>query len=432
MSAEAAEAGVPEGQALFAYLLATGSGIPEDHTAAEHWYRKALEAADIPQAMLGLGLMRIFGMGSPADPAEGATLVAKASDAQLTAATYMLGVLHQSGTGVSADAGAAVGYYRQAAQAGHRAAQARLGLLLLEGTETVVADVLQGETWLRRAALAGDTEAAALLGDRSIRSDEGLPPNYLEAINWYRLAADGGHRMAQRALGMLLISGKGGILDTAEAIRLFSLAADAGDEHASADIGNLILGGLREGSEFAKGIVTFFDEKARNGDPVAAYNLAVCYLHGVGVAPDHEEAKKWLREAATSINNAQYWYARLISENGSEDELVEARTWYLEASNAGLVDATAALAEMLDNGRGGPSDPAFALSLYIQAAEAGHIGAMFGAGAMLQGGHGIMPDPIAARDWFYKAAAQGHPEARLMLRKLGESEMGHTSGNRTF
>ena len=71
LAAEAAQAGVPEGQALYAYLLATGTGVDQDHAEAEAWYRKALAAADLPQAALGLGVLRISGNGGPADLVEG-------------------------------------------------------------------------------------------------------------------------------------------------------------------------------------------------------------------------------------------------------------------------------------------------------------------------------------------------------------------------
>ena len=81
-------------------------------------------------------------------------------------------------------------------------AQARLGLLLLEGRGGPV-DLLNGETWLRRAALGGDGEAAALLGDIYAR-DGALPPNYAEAARWFRIAAERGHKAAARALGHAL------------------------------------------------------------------------------------------------------------------------------------------------------------------------------------------------------------------------------------
>jgi TPR repeat protein len=415
LAAEAAQAGVPEGQALYAYLLATGTGVDEDHAAAEAWYRKALAAADLPQAALGLGVLRMSGNGGPADLVEGAALIGQAASAGLATAIYLLGLMHEGGTGVAQDLGAAASLYRAAAEAGHRPAQARLGLALIEG-RGAPADPQDGETWLRRAAVAGDAEAAALLGDLYAHGRDGLPPNYLEAASWYRRAADGGHQLAQRALGMLYLTGAGVPRDPEEAVRLFAAAAAAGDASAKADVGNLVLSGTRTERDLPATMAGWFREAASRGDLVAAYNLAVCHAHGVGVRPDPREAGEWLKVAATGVVNAQYWYARMLSgDDPSMADLPQARAWFRRASDEGYIEATAALAEMLGNGRGGPADPEAALKLYLRAAEAGHVGAMFGAGALLAGGHGLPPNREAAAVWFRRAAEAGHPEAQLML-----------------
>ena len=51
----AAEAGSPEAQALFAYILTSGPDELRDLDAADDWYRKSA-AANCPQGHLGLGL----------------------------------------------------------------------------------------------------------------------------------------------------------------------------------------------------------------------------------------------------------------------------------------------------------------------------------------------------------------------------------------
>ena len=88
----------------------------------------------------------------------------RAAEAQLPTAIYLLGDVTDSGLGVPRDPAAAAQLYRDAAEKGHRSAQVRWGLKLLEGQD-VEQDRVTGESWLRRAALAGDPEAAPLVGN---------------------------------------------------------------------------------------------------------------------------------------------------------------------------------------------------------------------------------------------------------------------------
>ncbi len=70
----------------------------------------------------------------------------------------------ERGLNVPQDRAAAAANYKQAAEKGHRGAQARWGFALMDGNGVEPTHV-EGESWLRRAALAGDAEAAALVGD---------------------------------------------------------------------------------------------------------------------------------------------------------------------------------------------------------------------------------------------------------------------------
>ena len=105
----------------------------------------------------------------------------------------------------------------------------------------------------------------------------------------------------------------------------------------------------------------WFEESARSGDLVAAFNFGVCLAEGVGVERDERQAAEWLRRAADGVVNAQFWYGRMLAEGrGVDADPVEGRHWIARAAEAGMVDAQVALAEMQVNGRGGPSDHAAA------------------------------------------------------------------------
>lgn len=115
---------------------------------------------------------------------------------------------------------------QEAAEKGHRVAQVRWGLKLMQGQD-VDQDPAAGEAWLRRAAHPRDAEAAALVGDLYVRSGS-LPPNYAEAASWYRRAAEAGHAAAARALGPLYLLGAGVNQDDEEAARWLRASAAAG------------------------------------------------------------------------------------------------------------------------------------------------------------------------------------------------------------
>ena len=131
----------------------------------------------------------------------------------------------ESGAGVERDLGLATEYYRKAAEKGHRSAQLKWGLALIEGRH-VQQDLVTGELWLRRAALAGNSRAAALVGNLYAQPGP-LPPNYVEAATWYRRAAEAGEKTAARALGSLYLTGAGVARDDGEAARCPHDAHDA-------------------------------------------------------------------------------------------------------------------------------------------------------------------------------------------------------------
>jgi TPR repeat protein len=408
----AAEAGAAEAQALLGYILTSGPDDIRNIEEADQWYERSA-AADCPQGFLGRGLALLRTAHNYDTHAAAAVALKRAADSGLPTAFYLLGVMHERGAGLPASLERAGDYYKQSAEKNVRSGQARWGLALLEG-RGVARNPIEGESWLRRAANAGDREAAALVGDIYARGGD-LPPNYAEAAIWYNRAAEAGHAAAARALGLLFLTGAGVHRDPEEAGRWFRKAAEGGDRQAQADLANLLLSGAGS-AEDAQRTRELFEQSAGSGDVVAAFNLGVCLAEGVGIERDDRRAVFWLRRAADSVINAQYWYGRLTIEGrGLAADPVEGRLWVTKAANAGMQDAEVALAEMSLNGTGGARDHAESMRLFRKAAGAGHVGAMFAVGAMLGGGHDVPEDRAEARRWYRLAAEKGHGHAQMML-----------------
>jgi TPR repeat protein len=282
------------------------------------------------------------------DKALACELIAAAAAADIPTALYMLGTLHEAGVAPLAfDEARAAELYRRAAEGGVRPACARLGLALMQGWG-VSLNPIEGETWLRRAAIAGDAEAAALIGDLHSNSADGMP-NHVEAFGWYRLAADHGHRQAMRSLGLMYLGGLGAPRDPQEAMRWLGQAMEAGDSRAAADLGALLqqMGGAEQASQVADA----FERAARGGDPVAAFNYAVCLKGGLGRPQDAAQAAEWMRHAGENgVVNALYWHGRMLIEAGDES----GRLWIERAADEGMAEAAAEL------GRPAPLEPASA------------------------------------------------------------------------
>jgi len=409
---QAAETGSSESQALLGYILTYGPEPMRDLEGADRWYERSAMAG-CPQGNLGYALS----LARHATDDEGHRQIAdqlrRAAAAKLPTAIYLLGMLTEQGAGVPRDPALAARHYREAAEHGHRAAQVKWGLALIEGRH-VARDLVAGESWLRRAALAGDSWAAFLIGNLYVQSGP-LPPNYAEAASWYRRAAEAGEKAAARALGSMYLTGAGVARDDQEAARWLRVSAEAGDQAAQVDLAKLVLEGVGAPDDSRK-VARWFEHAASAGDRVAAFNLGVCLIKGVGVERDDQKAAHWLRRAAEEVPDAQFMYASMLAEGrGVPLDLPDARARFAHAAEAGVPDAQVALAEMMLNGRGGPVDPATALKLFEKAADKGHSGAMFALGAMHAGGGDLPVDRVMAQHWFRAAAERGHGHAQLML-----------------
>src|SRR5258706_11341379 len=100
-------------------------------------------------------------------------------------------------------------------------------------------------------------------------------------------------------------------------------------------------------------VADWFRQTAAGGNLVAAFNLGVCLLKGIGVDRDEQQAAVWLRRAGDGVAEAQFMLGRLLSEGrGVPADLKAARDWFARAATGGITDAQVALAEMLVNGRG--------------------------------------------------------------------------------
>jgi TPR repeat protein len=370
----AAAAGLPEAQALLGQILCFGPGAMRDETRGETLFAQAA-AAGRPEGHLGLALLlNRRAADAPALAEQARHRFALAAEGGSPYALFALGVMAERAAVTDAAAWReAAQFYAEAARRGHRGAQARWGMLLVEGLGGT-RNPVEGESWVRRAALAGETDAAAWLGDHYARPQGDLPPNPMEAVAWYRRAADLGHGGAARRLGAMYRDGRAGT-DMREAASLFQQAARLGEMAALADLQALIAAGAL---------------------PPAA-----------------------MTETIETLPAGQYWYGRLLLRQATTPaEEAEARRWIARAADTGMIAAEAVLAEMLLHGRGGPRDVPAARRLFETAAAGGHLGAIFALGVLHAGAEGVPRDLARSEALLREAAAGGHAPAQAALAKF--------------
>jgi TPR repeat protein len=98
-----------------------------------------------------LGLLKIDGIGTPADPEGGARLVREAAEGGLPAAQARLGRMHLRGEAVANDPATAADWFERAAMGGDPLAQYELGQLRYKGLG-IEADAVEAFKWFSAAA----------------------------------------------------------------------------------------------------------------------------------------------------------------------------------------------------------------------------------------------------------------------------------------
>ena len=297
----AAAEGDVESQVMAGFIYAAGPEELRDAARARFWYGKAAEAG-AARGHLGYGAVLLHDAKTDADISAAITHVRRAAAEKLPTAYYCLGLIYEKAIGVPTDATLAATYYGQAAQAGIIGAQTKYGAMLFRGLG-LKENRVQGESWLRRAGLAGDVEAAATLAQLYANGND-MPPNYAEAALWFRRAAEAGHRESARALGVLYLTGAGVGRDAGAAAAWFrraNAAGDAGDAATQADLAIVLLS--RRTSAQPTGTVPmpeWFERAAEAGDPIGAFNFAVCLAEGVNLPKDEARAAAWFRRASAT------------------------------------------------------------------------------------------------------------------------------------
>lgn len=264
----------------------------------------------------------------------------KAAKMGYSDAQYMLGMIYETvGEDTPHAQEQARTYYEQAAKQDHPYALYTLGIWAIE-----VDHYKQAEFYLERAANQQYALAAYTLAKILDEKD----PQYLaKAFEWFMVAAKQGHIEACYYVGLYYQNGKGVAQNIKEAIYWYEKAAVKNDKDALYHLAMIL---IRLKDKDFETIHALLLRAAKQDHPNAAYNLAVMYQKGDGVAINPEQTIFWYEKAAKAgMPNAEYNLGMIYFEGKLvEKDEKKAKAYWQLAANKGFEPAVK-LVQSIDN-----------------------------------------------------------------------------------
>jgi localization factor PodJL len=185
--------------------------------------------------------------------------------------------------------------------------------------------------------------------------------------------------------------------------------------------GTLVLPALPEAAAPSNKLPEMLRKAAANGDPAAAYEIAVRHIEGRGVPVSMDEAARWLQRAAKSgIAPAQFRLGSLYEKGqGVKKDLATAQSLYNAAAEKGNARAMHNLAVLYAEGAGGKPDYQTAGLWFRKAADFGVADSQYNLGILYARGVGIGQSLVESYKWFGLAAAQGDKDAAKKRDEIG-------------
>ncbi len=230
---KSAKSGDARSQFSLANMYHNGIGVKADEKLAFYWYTQVAEQG-FASAQFNVANGYYHGIGTTQNLPQALTWYEKAAEQDFVAAQYNLAVMYRRGEGSEVNDKEAFRWYERAAQLGYGMAQLTLAKLYEKGVGVEQSDAL-AQTWYLRAANQLDPEAQFHLAEFYQQRS-----SYAQAVFYYRKAAEQDYILAQFALAMNFIDGKGVIKDEAKAQSLLLTAAKAGHAQAQFQLGKLL------------------------------------------------------------------------------------------------------------------------------------------------------------------------------------------------
>ena len=336
-------------------------------------------AADLNHlpAQFSLGLLLTYGPDEPGASARGVIHIKQAARRGYSPAQYMMGILSMHRREEYQNEESAEFWFREAAANEHPQAQFNLYIL---HTRSLTQDISAEEGFrsVKRAAHNGLARAQLYLGGCLVIGNSGETRDLATAALWLKRAAQQENRLAQFLLGLCYRRGYGLPRNQEESGKWIRHAA----RHICLDNAHLkdipcglkIRGNANNLTEAAH----LFEDKAREGDADAEFNLALCHMHGWGVPKDEAQAARLFINAAQQNHGLSMFYTGYCYLHGlgvpQSDTL--AHEWITRAAENEVMQAFFYLALIYFCGWGVPARSAKALYYLLRATDSNYTPAI--------------------------------------------------------
>ena len=259
---------------------------------------KELASKDDPDGLYALGMAYLYGWDIEQDQRIGYEYLEQASEKGQTEAMTLLVRMYMMGEYDGLEPEKASRMAIAASKDGIPDAQMYAGLAYMDGVG-VPQDYSEATRLFRLAANQGNDEARTNLAFL-FQEGLGVDRDEAKAFKMYRTAAKNGNLNGMFHLAVCYEFGTGTRTDLPQAVEWYRKGSDMGDPFSSERLAYLVSEGYGDNPPDANGAFELFLKAANSGVPGAMFMVGYCYLGGNGVAPDVEEAKKWLRMASDS------------------------------------------------------------------------------------------------------------------------------------
>lgn len=285
-------------------------------------------------------------------------------------AQYILGNMYAYGQGIEKDAKEAVKWYTKAAKQGHSEAQIQLGNIYEKG-QLIKKDVDTAIRWYSKASEKGEGQASVALAKIYLKPPRKNSKLYIKML---QRGADQQHPEAQYLLGNAYFSGKGVEKQAKIAVSWWKKAADNGSKLARRKLNrhqsqiNQQMLVVRKSKDHFNATL----KKAKAGDSLSQYEVAMLYKNGSGTGKNPTETKQWLERAAQQGNlDAQYKLGDMLLSTDSTTNKKLGLEWLLMAAEASHALSQYRYGQALEVGEGIDKDFTIAVIWYQHAAENG-------------------------------------------------------------
>jgi TPR repeat protein len=185
-----------------------------------------------------------------------------------------------------------------------------------------------------KRAVAGHRDDQYLLGLNLILGD-GVPTDRIAGMAWVVKAAEAGAPLAARYVQGKLQDGEPIEIDEAKVAAALKPQVDSGDIDAMRALGPMMLRGRGFAQDQQAGVALLHKAAERDASGDAAYELAESYLTGTnGLDRDHGEAMRWYAVSASRGN--VHAMATLGGLWEHEQDVVQSYCWRIRAAMMGM------------------------------------------------------------------------------------------------